>query len=107
MSHESPAATVLPQVFAWENAVAFVPPMVMLLIVSGELPVFVSLAVCGGGMQQSRFFILTLMKFRPVGISFTLPAVSTTVAVAVIVGSGTAVADTVTVVFAGRVLGAV
>src|SRR5262249_14209634 len=106
MSHEACGARLLTQVVLWENSVGAVPPIVMPLIVRVECPVFVSVAVWGGGIQQ-RPLLLTLMKFRSAGTSFTLPVVSMTVALAVLVGSEADVAVTVTVGSAGRALGAV
>ena len=103
MSQEAPGARPLPQVLVCEKSFGLVPPIVMPPIVSGACPVFVRVAVCGGGIQHSDRCLI-LMKVRSTGTSFTLPVVSMTVAV--LVGSEAEVAVTVTVESAGSAPGA-
>jgi hypothetical protein len=102
MLQELPAATLLPQVFVCEYRAGLVPPKVIEVIASGEVPVLVNAVVSGAGRLS-----LLAAKRRSMGTSSTVPLVSATVAVADLLRSAPAVAVTVTIEFVGRAAGAV
>jgi hypothetical protein len=89
-------------VFVCEYRAELVPPKVIELIASGEVPVLVNAVVSGTGRLS-----LLAAKNRSMGTSSTVPLVSATVAVADLLLSAPAVAVTVTVEFVGRAAGAV
>ena len=102
MVQEAPAATLMSQVLVSVNFVGFVPANVMPEMSSAALPVLVSVVKLD--LLNPDF---TVPKFRLVGASCTVPAVSVTAAPLNFVVSATDVAVTVTAGSAGKLAGAV
>src|SRR5215831_13698365 len=107
MSQELPDASEAGQVLLWENAVGSVPPMRMPDMASDVPPTFVSRAV---PTPSLHFFFPWYVKWRRpscnlFGARSTFPMVSCTSADAVLVGSNTELATSVTAGLAGMALG--
>ncbi len=105
MVHELPVATLVPHGFVGlrEKSLGLVPVMVMLLMVSAEVPVLVRVAVWAVLLRPMSW----LPNSRSTGTSFTVPDETVIVTAFDLVESDADVAVSVTVGLDGTLAGAV